>query len=955
MPRVRTRAGVAAVGARHRIAGIWIAALSTAVAAAALVVTPVAADAVADTSPPALTAFSVSPHAVDDSAGQSSVTAHLQIADATGFNRGTITFAAGSAALDAVWLDAGDLTSGTLTNGGYDVAIPIPQETPGGAYTATVSLTDAGNHTGSTTPSAVLTITHQDDTTPPVLVGGVDAAPTSVDTTRHARTVVYSVHLSDDISGVADATLTLQNPHGDLTELALNPPAGADGTPADGDWTGDAVIDPQDPAGSWTVVSLDAHDGYGNLLDRSAGLGGAVAVSHTADTAAPELLTVTPMLSTTAIDTTSESPTVTVAVRAIDDLSGVVGGNLEFSSPDGTQTADGGFSGDPAAGTATDGYWTAHVVFPVRGAAGTWTLTYADVSDAQGNQSFYDATDGPAPPTARVRATLREDSAAPTLTSLRLGPSTVSTAYDGGDAYVVGQVGFTDDISGVAQAVVSFQDPTGVVDHANDITIDATDTPVVGSPLDGTMGFSAVLPSAAAGVWSIASVTLIDQAGNQQVVTAADSLGTHAAVTVVAANSDAAPPAPTSLTIAPTSVDPTQDVSVSLGVSDGGAPAAGFDYGALTLVSPSGVQVEYDFQDPPVAGDDVAGVYTETHPLGDAADIGEWHVGSLTLTDRAGNRAAYDASSLAIALGGPAPGLTVTRAPDPAPFEPPHLTAPSAPPVISVSAADGRATVRWDEPDYDGGADVTGYTVVGTPNGRCATTGTSCVVSGLTNGVVYTFTVVAANAEGLGAPAATPAVVPRATTRLGAPAAPGSVGFGEAARVTGRLTTAAGRGIAGQRVRLEYRRAGSAGGFSILSTATSSATGSLAFAVRPRYSGQLRLAVPANGGYAAAVSTAVSTAVRRAVSIAASSRAVRHGRSVRLHGMVSPSAAGQTVSLQRRVGSTWRTVARKRLAGGAYSLSATLATKGAYRFRVTIGAAGGLAGGASATCAVRAR
>ena len=78
------------------------------------------------------------------------------------------------------------------------------------------------------------------------------------------------------------------------------------------------------------------------------------------------------------------------------------------------------------------------------------------------------------------------------------------------------------------------------------------------------------------------------------------------------------------------------------------------------------------------------------------------------------------------------------------------VTAPSAPSAASATAGHARATVMWESPAFDGGAPVTGYTVTSSPEGRtCTTTGaTTCVVTGLTNGTPYTFTVTAANAAG---------------------------------------------------------------------------------------------------------------------------------------------------------------------------------------------------------------
>ena len=80
------------------------------------------------------------------------------------------------------------------------------------------------------------------------------------------------------------------------------------------------------------------------------------------------------------------------------------------------------------------------------------------------------------------------------------------------------------------------------------------------------------------------------------------------------------------------------------------------------------------------------------------------------------------------------------------------ITAPGAPTSVSASsAADTQSVVSWSAPVSTGGAAITGYTVTSSPGGRTCewTSGAlSCVVTGLTNGTGYTFSVTATNASG---------------------------------------------------------------------------------------------------------------------------------------------------------------------------------------------------------------
>ncbi len=81
---------------------------------------------------------------------------------------------------------------------------------------------------------------------------------------------------------------------------------------------------------------------------------------------------------------------------------------------------------------------------------------------------------------------------------------------------------------------------------------------------------------------------------------------------------------------------------------------------------------------------------------------------------------------------------------------------PDPPTGVSGVAGSGQVAVSWTAPADDGGSAITGYTVTASPGGQtCTTTGaTECVVSGLTNGTAYTFTVVATNAVGDSSPSA---------------------------------------------------------------------------------------------------------------------------------------------------------------------------------------------------------
>lgn len=80
---------------------------------------------------------------------------------------------------------------------------------------------------------------------------------------------------------------------------------------------------------------------------------------------------------------------------------------------------------------------------------------------------------------------------------------------------------------------------------------------------------------------------------------------------------------------------------------------------------------------------------------------------------------------------------------------------PNAPVIGTATAGNTQATVSFTAPDSTGGAALSGYTVTASPGGATGTGASSPItVTGLTNGVAYTFTVTATNSAGTGAASA---------------------------------------------------------------------------------------------------------------------------------------------------------------------------------------------------------
>lgn len=138
------------------------------------------------------------------------------------------------------------------------------------------------------------------------------------------------------------------------------------------------------------------------------------------------------------------------------------------------------------------------------------------------------------------------------------------------------------------------------------------------------------------------------------------------------------------------------------------------------------------------------------------------------------------------ACGGGAGGGTTSTSPSPTP----SASVPGIPTIVSATASDGAISVNFTAPTNDGGAPITSYTVTcaaGATSRAASGTTSPVVVTGLSNGVQHSCSVVATNRIGSSAASGTTTATPLAASSVSTEF-PGNIVLGAPTSDSIRLT-----------------------------------------------------------------------------------------------------------------------------------------------------------------------
>jgi hypothetical protein len=618
--------------------------------------------------PPALGSLSISPSSVNISSSSPSVTVSAEITSASGVSGASVAFESprGTQSTSRVSFSK---VSGTANKGIWEASVPFKQYSATGSWrVASVVLSDKeGDQTRLSAtqlsekgfPHAV-TVEGTEDNEPPQ-VSSLSISPSSINVGSSAQTVTVTAHISDNLSGVASASIGFRSPKGGKFTTGHTPFTKVSGTSTSGTYEAKVTFGPYIAAGTWKVSTLLLADNIGNEAALSTqrlevkGLPASVQVTDEhEDVTAPEVAGLT--ISPSSVNTTSSSQTATVTAHLTDNLSGVGSASVQFGSPNGKQTtARVAFA--KVSGTETNGTWEAKVPFERYLQTGNWKITSIELEDNAGNEASLSAAQLEAktlPVTEHVEST--EQTSPPALASLSLSPATVNTTSSSQTVTALAEI--TANASGFSHGSIDFLSPSG-----SHITVPVSFVQVSGTSTKGIYEAKQTFkPFIQSGSWKVDNVALVDAAGNETDVTTLqlETKGFAHAVTVEDTE-DHEPPVLSALSISPSTIDTAggeRFVALVAHVAD----PTGFADGAVVFESPGGGRQTGQGVFVRSSGTETNGNFEAVVTFRQSSESGTWKVSSLNLEDQAGNIVGYTAGQLQ-AKGLPATVLDETGSP----------------------------------------------------------------------------------------------------------------------------------------------------------------------------------------------------------------------------------------------------------------------------------------------------
>jgi uncharacterized repeat protein (TIGR01451 family) len=325
--------------------------------------------------------------------------------------------------------------------------------------------------------SADLPVGSDQDTTGPQ-IAAFSFAPNSVDVRSTDAQMTGTAHLTDDLSGVDDVSISYQSPS-EFQSMSFRFTSSdrASGTALDGMYESTLTVGTYREAGTWTVTGATTKDAVGNTASYTAAQAAALGASpftvqSNPDTIPPQVTGVRWSPATLDVSSADGSPSFEWDITD-QGGSGAWAAQISLSSPSGRQSMIGqGFdngtvaqdavtvSGAGQTSTPSPPYNSFENGLSQFSEPGVWTVNYVQVYDRAFNRRLYQGAELAAilPASPFLVVSDPADLGGPEISAFRFSPSSidVSTA----PASVNVEFDVHDDLAGVQGAWVTFQSPT---------------------------------------------------------------------------------------------------------------------------------------------------------------------------------------------------------------------------------------------------------------------------------------------------------------------------------------------------------------------------------------------------------------------------------------------------------------------------------------------------------------
>jgi hypothetical protein len=364
------------------------------------------------------------------------------------------------------------------------------------------------------------------DTTAPRLES-MTITPTTIDTSAGPQTVTLTMHITDNLSGVAAkgiAEVSFFGPGNQQAFAIFHDGDQVSGTSVDGVYTTTAVVPALSAKGTFSIDRLIVADNAGNQLFLnhkdlvSRGLTTSFEQIGDGDAAPPEIRSLT--FDRAAVDTSAGAQTITLTARLTDDFSGVRVAYVQFFNIAGQVQVAPFYSSSLRSGTALDGIYEGTLALPMHSAPGTWYVDVVSVYDQAGSVRMLTRSDLAAQGmTISFQQTGPGDTTPPTLQELSWTPTTINTASAAEHITITARI--TDSLAGMRpdywRPSITFLSPSG------QYLFVYLSQQIAGTPFDSVVTGVLTVPAfSESGVWTLVNMMVPDAVGNQRMYYATD-------------------------------------------------------------------------------------------------------------------------------------------------------------------------------------------------------------------------------------------------------------------------------------------------------------------------------------------------------------------------------------------------------------------------------------------------